>query len=72
MFSTGKGVTFDSGGISLKPSASMDEMRADMGGAACVFAALYASATLKLNVNVTALIPLTENMPSGTATKPGR
>lgn len=49
----------------------MDEMRADMGGAACVFATLYASAKLKLNVNVTALIPLTENMPSGTATKPG-
>lgn len=45
-------MTFDSGGISLKPSANMDEMRGDMGGAACVVATLYAAAALKLNVNL--------------------
>ncbi|PSN44772.1 Cytosol aminopeptidase, partial [Blattella germanica] len=67
----GKGVTFDSGGISLKPSGSMDEMRGDMGGAACVVATIYAAKLLKLNINIIGLIPLTENMPSGTATKPG-
>lgn len=67
----GKGVTFDSGGISLKPSNKMDEMRGDMGGAACVVATIYAAAALKLNVNIVGLIPLTENLPSGTATKPG-
>lgn len=61
----GKGITFDSGGISLKPSALMDEMRADMSGAACVVATLYAIASLSLEVNVVALIPLCENMPSG-------
>lgn len=61
----GKGVTFDSGGISLKPGAAMDEMRADMSGAACVVATLYALACLSVEVNVTALIPLCENMPSG-------
>ncbi|GLV41751.1 Sperm-Leucylaminopeptidase 7 [Carabus blaptoides fortunei] len=67
----GKGVTFDSGGISLKPSLNMDAMRADMGGAACVVATLNAVAALKLSVNVVGLVPLCENMPSGTATKPG-
>ncbi|XP_076240163.1 cytosol aminopeptidase isoform X2 [Calliopsis andreniformis] len=67
----GKGVTFDAGGISLKPSADMDEMRADMSGAACVAAAIRAVAELKLKVNIVGLIPLTENLPSGTATKPG-
>lgn len=67
----GKGVTFDSGGISLKPSLNMDAMRADMGGAACVVATLNAVAALKLPVNVVGLVPLCENMPSGTATKPG-
>ncbi|XP_069679643.1 cytosol aminopeptidase-like isoform X2 [Periplaneta americana] len=67
----GKGVTFDSGGISLKPPAKMDEMRADMGGGACVVAAIYAAARLKLKVNLIGLIPLTENLPSGSATKPG-
>ncbi|KDR15938.1 hypothetical protein L798_09865, partial [Zootermopsis nevadensis] len=67
----GKGVTFDSGGISLKPSNKMDEMRGDMGGAACVVATIYAVSLLKLNVNLIGLIPLTENMPSGSATKPG-
>ncbi|PBC29834.1 Cytosol aminopeptidase [Apis cerana cerana] len=67
----GKGVTFDAGGISLKPSADMDEMRADMSGAACVVAAIRAAAELKLKLNIIGLIPLTENLPSGTATKPG-
>jgi len=67
----GKGVTFDSGGISLKPSANMDEMRGDMGGAACTVATIYAASILKLKVNLIGLIPLTENMPSGSATKPG-
>ncbi|KZC05947.1 Cytosol aminopeptidase, partial [Dufourea novaeangliae] len=67
----GKGVTFDAGGISLKPPADMDEMRADMTGAACVVAAIRAAAELKLKVNMIGLIPLTENLPSGTATKPG-
>ncbi|XP_055636608.1 cytosol aminopeptidase-like isoform X2 [Toxorhynchites rutilus septentrionalis] len=67
----GKGVTFDSGGISLKPSASMDQMRADMGGAANVAATIYALARQKVPVHVKGFIPLCENMPSGTATKPG-
>ncbi|XP_037117654.1 cytosol aminopeptidase [Syngnathus acus] len=67
----GKGITFDSGGISLKPSASMDMMRADMGGAATVCAAVVTAAALKLPVNVIGLTPLCENMPSGKATKPG-
>lgn len=67
----GKGVTFDAGGISLKPSADMDEMRADMSGAACVVAAVRAAAELNLKLNIVGLIPLTENLPSGTATKPG-
>jgi len=67
----GKGITFDSGGISIKPSANMDEMRADMGGAACVLSAVYTAARLKLPVNIIALMPLCENMPSGRATKPG-
>lgn len=67
----GKGITFDSGGISLKPGSKMDEMRADMGGAACVAGTIAALAELKVPVNVKALIPLCENMPSGTATKPG-
>ncbi|XP_055612198.1 cytosol aminopeptidase-like isoform X2 [Uranotaenia lowii] len=67
----GKGVTFDSGGISIKPSASMDQMRADMGGAANVAATIYALAALKAPVSVKGFIPLCENMPSGTATKPG-
>ncbi|XP_053975412.1 cytosol aminopeptidase-like isoform X2 [Hylaeus anthracinus] len=67
----GKGVTFDAGGISLKPSSDMDEMRADMSGAACVSAVIRAAAELKLKVNIVGLIPLTENLPSSTATKPG-
>jgi len=67
----GKGITFDSGGISLKPSSNMDAMRADMGGAANVLSTIAALAELKSKVNIIGLIPLTENMPSGSATKPG-
>ncbi|KAJ7722566.1 leucine aminopeptidase [Mycena maculata] len=67
----GKGVTFDTGGISLKPAADMKLMRGDMGGAAAVVSAALAIAQLKLPINVVVLTPLTENMPSGTATKPG-
>ncbi|KAF7329583.1 Leucine aminopeptidase [Mycena kentingensis (nom. inval.)] len=67
----GKGITFDTGGISLKPGNHMKLMRGDMGGAACVVAAIRAIAQLKLPLNVVALTPLAENMPSGSATKPG-
>ncbi|KAG7485485.1 cytosol aminopeptidase [Solea senegalensis] len=67
----GKGITFDTGGISLKPSASMDAMRADMGGAATVCASIVTAAALKLPINIIGLAPLCENMPSGKATKPG-
>lgn len=67
----GKGVTFDSGGISLKPSANMDAMRADMGGAACVVGTFSAVASLGTPIKMVGLIPLTENLPSGSATKPG-
>ena len=67
----GKGVTFDTGGISIKPSAAMDEMKFDMCGAASVFGTLSSVAEMKLPINVVGVIPATENMPSGTATKPG-
>ena len=67
----GKGITFDSGGISIKPSERMDEMKGDMAGAATVIAAICAIAQLKLKVNVTCLVPATENLPSGSALKPG-
>jgi len=66
----GKGITFDSGGLSLKPTASMDWMKSDMGGAAAIVLATAAVAQLKLNVNVTAWAPLAENMPSGSAQRP--
>ena len=66
----GKGITFDSGGLSLKPSAGMEWMKADMGGAAAVLAAVTAIARLKLPVNVTGWLALAENMPSGTAQRP--
>ncbi len=66
----GKGITFDSGGISLKPSQGMGMMRGDMGGAAAVIGAFYAIVKNKLPINVIALTPLTENMPSGKATNP--
>ncbi|KAI9012489.1 hypothetical protein CLU79DRAFT_770196 [Phycomyces nitens] len=67
----GKGVTFDAGGISLKPSNNMALMKGDMGGAATVAGALYGIIKLGLPVNVVAVTPLCENMPSGDATKPG-
>lgn len=67
----GKGVTFDTGGISLKPGLNMHEMKSDMSGAAVVLAAVTAAARLKLRHNIIGLMPATENMPSGTATKPG-
>ena len=67
----GKGVTFDSGGISIKPSRKMDEMKGDMAGGAVVMAAMSAIAQLKPRVNVTALIPAAENLPGGSALKPG-
>lgn len=67
----GKGVTFDTGGISLKPPAEMDEMKFDMSGAASVLGTLNAIAEMKLPINVVGIIPATENMPSGRATKPG-
>ena len=67
----GKGITFDSGGISLKPGAAMDEMKYDMGGAASVLGTMRAIAELKLKLNVIIVIPTCENMPSGSATKPG-
>ena len=67
----GKGITFDTGGISLKPGADMDEMKFDMCGAASVLGALQACAELQLPINVVAAIPTTENMPGGRATKPG-
>ncbi len=67
----GKGVTFDSGGISLKPAADMDEMKGDMTGSAVVLATIITAARLKLRQNVVALMPLVENMPSGMAQKPG-
>ena len=67
----GKGITFDSGGISLKPGADMDEMKYDMSGAASVLGALKAAAMLSLPLNVVGLIPTCENLPSGRANKPG-
>jgi len=67
----GKGVTFDTGGISLKPPKGMEAMRADMGGAACTLGALYGIAAMKLPLFVRGYIPLCENMPGGAATKPG-
>ena len=67
----GKTVTFDSGGISLKPSENMEHMKADMTGGAEVLAAVRAASRLKLPINVTGLLPVTENMPGGRATKPG-
>lgn len=67
----GKGVTFDSGGISIKPAERMEDMKYDMSGAAAVLGAMRGIAELKIKANVVALIPSTENMPSGTAVKPG-
>ena len=67
----GKGITFDSGGISIKPSENMGDMKGDMAGGASVLAAIRAIAQLKPKLNVIAIVPATENMPSGTAQKPG-
>jgi leucyl aminopeptidase len=67
----GKGLTFDAGGISIKPALEMDEMKFDMCGAASVFGALRAAALMKLPLNVVGIIPATENMPGGDAIKPG-
>ncbi|MFD3323962.1 leucyl aminopeptidase [Streptomyces sp. NPDC058701] len=67
----GKGITYDSGGISLKPAGHNETMKCDMAGAAAVFAAVVAAAKLGLQVNVTGWLALAENMPSGSATKPG-
>jgi leucyl aminopeptidase len=67
----GKGITFDSGGISIKPSKGMGEMKGDMAGGAAVMAAMGAIAQLKPKINVTAIIPATENLPSDNALKPG-
>ncbi|ENO96952.1 leucyl aminopeptidase [Thauera phenylacetica] len=67
----GKGITFDTGGISLKPAAEMDEMKFDMCGAASVLGTFKAIAQMGLPINVVGLVPTTENMPGGGATKPG-
>lgn len=67
----GKGITFDSGGISLKPSQNMDEMKRDMAGGSAVIGAMLAIAQLKPKVNIVAVVPCTENMPSGSAFRPG-
>ena len=67
----GKGITFDSGGISLKPAEKMGEMKADMAGAAAVIGAVGAAADMKLPLNIVGLVPATENMPGGHAYKPG-
>ncbi len=67
----GKGVTFDTGGISLKPAAEMDEMKYDMCGAASVLGTMRAVARMKLPINLVMIIPATENMPGGNATRPG-
>jgi leucyl aminopeptidase len=67
----GKGVTFDSGGISLKQPVGMDEMKFDMTGAASVLGAIRAAAEIGLEINIVGVVPAVENMPSGHATKPG-
>ncbi|MDI6766985.1 MAG: leucyl aminopeptidase [Bacteroidota bacterium] len=67
----GKGITFDSGGISIKPSSGMAEMKMDMSGAAAVIGTMEAAARLKLPIHLVGLIPATENLPSGSAMKPG-
>ncbi len=67
----GKGITFDTGGISLKPASGMEDMISDMGGSAAQLAVIAAAARLELPVRVDAWLPLAENMPSGTATRPG-
>jgi len=67
----GKGITFDTGGISIKPAANMEQMSSDMGGAAAVVAAVVLAARLRYPLEVTATVPMAENMPSGEAYRPG-
>jgi leucyl aminopeptidase len=67
----GKGITFDSGGISIKPAVDMDEMKFDMGGAASVLGTVEAVASMKAKLNLIAIIPACENMPDGRSVKPG-
>jgi leucyl aminopeptidase len=67
----GKGITFDSGGISIKPAAGMDEMKDDMAGGAAVIGTLMAAADLKIPLNIVGIVPATENLPGGGAYKPG-
>jgi leucyl aminopeptidase len=67
----GKGVCFDTGGISIKPAAGMEDMKGDMAGAACVVGLMHALAARKAKVNVVGAIGLTENMPDGRAQRPG-
>jgi leucyl aminopeptidase len=67
----GKGITFDTGGLSIKSASDMEQMKFDICGAAAVFGALYASALMKLPLNVVGIVPATENMPDGNAIKPG-
>jgi leucyl aminopeptidase len=67
----GKGITFDTGGISIKPAATMDEMTSDMSGAAAVVAVMALAAKLKYPLELTATVPMAENMPSGSAYRPG-
>lgn len=67
----GKGVTFDSGGINLKPQGSLEDMKMDMAGAAAVAATMITAARLKLPIRLIGILPLVENMPSGSATRPG-
>jgi leucyl aminopeptidase len=67
----GKGITFDAGGISIKPALELDEMKFDMCGAASVFGAVHAAALMKLPLNLVGIVPATENMPGGDAIKPG-
>ena len=67
----GKGITFDTGGICIKPATELDEMKFDMCGAASVFGALHAAARMRLALNVVGIVPAAENMPGGNATKPG-
>jgi leucyl aminopeptidase len=71
LFLVGKGITFDSGGLSLKTATGMETMKTDMGGAAAVMGAMDAAAALAAPIRITALAPLTENMPGGSAIKPG-
>src|SRR5438045_5007299 len=63
----GKGITFDTGGISIKPARELDEMKFDMCGAASVFGALHAAALMKMALNIVGIIPAAENMPGGNA-----